>query len=316
MSDIAKVRVNGLEYDIKDSGGRALIDAEAAARAADVADLKDDLENLDPGLSDDAKVALLNCFRHVAWIDEHGQTYYDALEAALYESPYPRITATINQTGYVFDTDNIDSVKQYLTVKYFETEEDVGTVITNYTVSGVLTVGTSTVAIRYEGLSTTVNVTVSSYFFAPTFVIGGPSANNTSIGYGFSIARACNNPMAIKLPVGLYEIDNTGAGADYYYSVSAYSYNDAQYDVDWSFTEGTSKTIIEQSSVPYTIKWSLYVDGSNGWQNANKKQIRVTDQDTVVAINIKKYSAGTENITQNDLAALNNGGIVLRRISA
>lgn len=43
MSDISKVSVNGTEYDIKDSGGRALIDAEAAARAADVADLKDDI---------------------------------------------------------------------------------------------------------------------------------------------------------------------------------------------------------------------------------------------------------------------------------
>lgn len=36
------------------------------------------------GLSSNAKAALLNCFAHVAWIDEHGQDYYDALESALY----------------------------------------------------------------------------------------------------------------------------------------------------------------------------------------------------------------------------------------
>jgi cardiolipin synthase len=35
------------------------------------------------GLSEDAKTALLACFRHVAWIDENGQDYYDALVAAL-----------------------------------------------------------------------------------------------------------------------------------------------------------------------------------------------------------------------------------------
>ena len=35
-------------------------------------------------LSSEAKVALLNCFTHVAWTDEHGQGYYDALCEALY----------------------------------------------------------------------------------------------------------------------------------------------------------------------------------------------------------------------------------------
>ena len=52
-------------------------------------ELKADLENLEPGLSDDAKVALLNCFAHVKWSDGHGQNYYDALEAALYEQSIP-----------------------------------------------------------------------------------------------------------------------------------------------------------------------------------------------------------------------------------
>lgn len=37
-------------------------------------------------LSSDAKQALLNCFRHVAWIDEYGSTYISALEDALDQS--------------------------------------------------------------------------------------------------------------------------------------------------------------------------------------------------------------------------------------
>lgn len=41
------------------------------------------------GMPESAKAALLTCFRHVAWTDEHGQDYYDALESALYGSePY------------------------------------------------------------------------------------------------------------------------------------------------------------------------------------------------------------------------------------
>lgn len=52
--------------------------------------LKSDLEQMQgeidsfEGISDDAKTALLACFQHVAWIDEHGQDYYDALYEALY----------------------------------------------------------------------------------------------------------------------------------------------------------------------------------------------------------------------------------------
>ena len=40
------------------------------------------------GLSQDARAALLTCLEHVAWIDEHGQTYYNALEDALYPNRY------------------------------------------------------------------------------------------------------------------------------------------------------------------------------------------------------------------------------------
>ena len=38
----------------------------------------------DIGISEDAKLALLNCFDHVAWTDEHGSEYYQALYNALY----------------------------------------------------------------------------------------------------------------------------------------------------------------------------------------------------------------------------------------
>lgn len=40
------------------------------------------------GLNDAAKEALLACLEHVAWTDEHGQDYVDALEDALYSEFY------------------------------------------------------------------------------------------------------------------------------------------------------------------------------------------------------------------------------------
>lgn len=45
---------------------------------------------VEDGLSDDAKAALLACFRGVLWASKDGQSYYDALHAALYgQEPVP-----------------------------------------------------------------------------------------------------------------------------------------------------------------------------------------------------------------------------------
>ena len=59
--------------------------ADAKKVGDEITDLKGDLEDIAPGVwSDTAKDALLACFAHVAWIDDNGQDYYDALETALY----------------------------------------------------------------------------------------------------------------------------------------------------------------------------------------------------------------------------------------
>lgn len=141
---------------------------QIATNTADINDLKADLNDLEeevaaiePGLSDAAKTALLNCFQHVAWIDEHGQDYYDALESALYAGTYPRITVTFNPGANVVYTDTaLNDLKQYMTVIYLETAESAGTVISasDYTVSGVLTEGTSTVTVAYNGVWTSVSI--------------------------------------------------------------------------------------------------------------------------------------------------------------
>ena len=55
------------------------------------------LDNLpqDTGLTEAAKTALLNCFANVAWINANGQTYYDALEAALQTATAYTVTNTL-----------------------------------------------------------------------------------------------------------------------------------------------------------------------------------------------------------------------------
>lgn len=127
---------------------------------ADVENLKEVVENIG-GLSDEAKIALLNCFQNVAWINEDGQTYYDALHDALYPS-IASITATFTQGSKVFyTTDSLNNLKPYLVVQAVLSDGSVKTA-TGYTLSGTLTVGMSVITVSYGGKTTTFNVVVST----------------------------------------------------------------------------------------------------------------------------------------------------------
>lgn len=115
-------------------------------------------------LTQDTKQALLQCFAHTAWTDAHGQTYYDDLEDALY--PFDllsSISAVYTQSGTVYDTDSLDSLKADLVVTGNYSDGTYNTT-TKYTLSGTLTVGTSTITVTYGGktASFTVNVTQSA----------------------------------------------------------------------------------------------------------------------------------------------------------
>lgn len=116
------------------------------------------------GFTPDAKQALLNLLAHVAYTDEHGQDYYDELETELFRTAgLVSISAVFDQgSATVYDSDDLDTLRQYLTVT--ATYEDLSTrEITGYTLSGTLTVGTSTITVSYGGKTTTFDVTVSTH---------------------------------------------------------------------------------------------------------------------------------------------------------
>ena len=70
------------------------------------------------GVTDPVKAALLTLAQKVAYVDEHGQDYYDALYAALYPpAELLSITASFAQGSHVvYSSDTLDSLKPYLTV--------------------------------------------------------------------------------------------------------------------------------------------------------------------------------------------------------
>lgn len=113
-------------------------------------------------INDEIKQAILNCFAHCAWTDEHGQEYYNELEAELFRTTdLDYITALFTQgSAVVYDTDSLDSLRQYLTVTAYYEDGTEG-VVTTYTLRGTLEVGTSTITVSYGKKTATFDVTVT-----------------------------------------------------------------------------------------------------------------------------------------------------------
>lgn len=64
--------------------GTTTMKEKIAAIETDVDELEAKVDGIEPGLSSEAKAALLACIEHVKWSDDNGQSYYDDLYNALY----------------------------------------------------------------------------------------------------------------------------------------------------------------------------------------------------------------------------------------
>lgn len=156
MSYIDKISVGGTEYDIQDS---------SAARQGEVDELKSAVERIEPGLTNAAKSALLACFQNVAWINDQGRSYYDALEDALRgDVELVSVNAVFNQgDDIIYTDDTLDELRQYLTVTA-NYDNGTSTVVTSYELRGTLTEGTSIIEVIYYGKTTTFNAIVTNFY--------------------------------------------------------------------------------------------------------------------------------------------------------
>lgn len=147
------------------SSDYALVDSATGgpkkfALGGELSSLKEDISHIG-GLSEDIKQAMLQIARKVTYVDEHGQDYYDDLYDALYPpADLVRISAVYTQSGTVYDTDALDSLKSDLTVTAIYSDSSTATV-TNYMLSGTLTAGTSTITVSYGGKTSTFSVNVT-----------------------------------------------------------------------------------------------------------------------------------------------------------
>lgn len=130
----------------------------------DLAELQEEIEGGGTGMSEDFKQALHDILEKVAYIDDDGQDYLDALDNAMWPPTPPKtvvsISAVYTQSGTVYDTDTLNSLKSDLVVTATY-DDSTSEVVTNYTLSGTLEEGTSTITVSYGGKTTTFTVTVT-----------------------------------------------------------------------------------------------------------------------------------------------------------
>lgn len=156
VEDAEEAISNAIDPTLTQSGKAA----DAKNTGDEIANLKSDLKKIKP-LSEEVKQALLACFRNVPGLSN--TDYYANLEDALYsDGNLTRIEATFNQGSFVvYESTPLNELKAYLTVTGYYTDGTSG-IITDYALSGTLSVGTSTITVTAGGKSTTFTVTVST----------------------------------------------------------------------------------------------------------------------------------------------------------
>lgn len=287
------------------------------------------------GLSDDAKQALLALLEKVAYIDDDGQYYYDALEAALYPpANLVSISASFNQGGAViYDTDSLDTLRQYLTVTAYY-DDSTSDAVTGYTLSGTLSEGTSTITASYGGKTDTFSVTVTHVdntlvysLPSPTVFDGSSTVVNTGISLfandsDFSLLLTFKSNMTQNQFSGVW---SSGDGNNKIYALRPNERSGAHTTYGGGKTSGYTGATFSITNDNDVVRYVLrHVQGSkfeifasvNGTTAVNGTQIGVTSMPTTsVEVRLGKshsnqvYWAGTVNDCKMYTRALTNDEI-------
>lgn len=227
------------------------------------------------GLSEPIRLAILNCFRHVAWVNEHGSDYYNALYDLLMNKEVMSISAVFTQgSAVIYDTDTLDTLKQYLTVTV-NYDDGTSSVVTTYTLAGELTVGTSTITVSYGGKSTTFDVTVTAdpaiYLDQGTFTFSD----------GSKITIGPNNHVIIY----------NGSASSKMINASSLSNNTSTVTNVANVNNQTTEFLTLHSGNVLTVTAKNATTDATSWSGGSDRQPNV-------AINIRKKSAAT-NVLSN-----------------
>ena len=239
---------------------------EKSSLVGAVNELKGDVNSFE-GISDEVKVALLDCFEHVAWTDEHGQEYIDALEAALYPpADLVSISAVYTQGGTVYDNATLDSLKTDLVVTAHY-DDSTSETVTAYTLSGTLETGTSTITVSYGGKTDTFDVTVTHAVTQYTITNTLTNCTNSNAATVINEETAYSGALTADSGYIISTVSITMGNTD----VTSTAYDSSDGSISIASVTGNVVITAEAvedvgwiSGVPYDIDWSEGYYSING----------------------------------------------------
>lgn len=233
------------------------------------------------GFSEEFRLALYDLVSHIgAWTDKNGQTYIDNLYNAM--NPTAKvdyITAVYTQSSTVYSTDTLDSLRSDLVVIAHYTDSTTS-IVSLYTLTGTLEVGTSTITISYGGKTTTFNVivtekvvsSISAVFTQGSAIVYNDASLNSLRQYLTVIAIYDDTTTAVitdyslsgTLVVGTSTITATYRNHTDIFNVTV-TERQIEYLYNWDFTQSLTDSVQGRAAVLKGSDSSSYpVQDENG----------------------------------------------------
>ncbi len=238
------------------------------------------------GMSEEFKQALHDILEKVAYIDEDGQSYLDALDTSMWPpADLVSISAVYTQSGVVYENDTLNSLRSDLVVTAHMSDSTTQTVIT-YVLSGTLAEGTSTITVSYGGKNTTFTVVVTA---SP---VPAGYTEYDYIAYNLELNTKTNG-MGIIAPIEMK--------SEYTYETNIY-YNGA--------TNTAQNIIGTRSGQNGTMQFGLFFTATTGllsfWYGGTAGDVgQYLSKDTL--LNIKVLPVGASETYPNNAVAVING---------
>ena len=247
------------------------------------------------GLSTEVKNAILDCFENVAWTSADGQQYYDALSDLFFPpKTLVSISVVFNQgQAVIYENASLDSLRQYLTVTGLYDDESTET-ITNYSLSGTLSEGSSIVTVTYQGKTTTFTVNVTA---RPT--ITGIEATYTQ---GSTVVYDDDTLDSLKTNLVVKQVYSDG---------SKVTLDTEAYTLSGTLTEGTSTITVTYSTFTTTFTVTVTaraeLSSISAVFNQGNNTIYMTDDLNT----LKQYLTVTANYTDGSTEILQDSDYTL-----
>ena len=255
------------------------------------------------GMDEAARVALLDLLAYAAYTGPDAQAKYDILETAL-QAKVAYIVADYAQDRTIYPDNSLDVLREgddLIVTAYFDNGTHMD--VSNYTLSGTFTAGTSEITVAFGGKTATISVTVTAWNLYEysmengqvTKLVGSTSGNIQAIPGGIEYGSASVNRRSFPTTrVGVRALQDQGN--NYEYTI--------YYPIPIPADAIKAKVEITDAAQYHGESFYTFADGSYtrqadpGWKQGSFTHTFTAGQYEYMTVTSKYNSAGTSYPTE------------------